>query len=130
MVYTCAYFQPDWHDDLAHAQHDKLDMICRKLRLKPGERLLDIGCGWGALICHAAQHYGVTRPRRHAVGGAGTPSPREKIARLGLQDRVTIELRDYSHARRRSSTRSRRSACSSMSASPTTRAYFRPCIAC
>jgi cyclopropane-fatty-acyl-phospholipid synthase len=41
------------------AQRDKLDMICRKLRLKPGERLLDIGCGWGALICHAAQHYGV-----------------------------------------------------------------------
>ena len=45
MVYTCAYFQPDWHDDLARAQADKLDMICRKLRLA-GERLLDIGCGW------------------------------------------------------------------------------------
>ena len=63
MVYTCAYFQPDWHDDLARAQRDKLDMICRKLRLQPGDRLLDIGCGWGALICHAAQHYGVDARR-------------------------------------------------------------------
>src|SRR5215217_3382948 len=51
MVYTCAYFQPDWRDDLARAQTDKLDMICRKLRLEPGDRLLDIGCGWGALVC-------------------------------------------------------------------------------
>ena len=59
MVYTCAYFR-DWQTDLATAQRDKLDMICKKLRLKPGERLLDIGSGWGALICHAAEHYGVT----------------------------------------------------------------------
>ena len=58
MVYSCAYFR-DWNNDLATAQHDKLDMICRKLRLKPGERLLDVGCGWGALACHAARHYGV-----------------------------------------------------------------------
>ncbi|MBP0574842.1 class I SAM-dependent methyltransferase, partial [Mycobacterium tuberculosis] len=52
MVYTCAYFR-DWQTDLATAQRDKLDMICRKLRLKPGDRLLDIGSGWGALVCHA-----------------------------------------------------------------------------
>ena len=58
MVYSCAYFR-DWGNDLATAQHDKLDMICRKLRLKPGDRLLDIGCGWGALVCHAARHFGV-----------------------------------------------------------------------
>ncbi len=58
MVYSCAYFR-DWNNDLATAQRDKLDMICRKLRLKPGDRLLDIGCGWGALVCHAARHYGV-----------------------------------------------------------------------
>src|SRR5450755_946705 len=58
MVYSCAYFR-DWNNDLATAQYDKLDMICRKLRLKPGDRLLDIGCGWGALVCHAARHYGV-----------------------------------------------------------------------
>ncbi|MFC1456131.1 class I SAM-dependent methyltransferase [Microvirga arabica] len=94
MVYTCAYFQPDWHDDIARAQRDKLDMICRKLRLKPGERLLDIGCGWGALICHAAQHYsvkatGVTLSEEQAA------LAREKIARLGLQDRVEVLLKDF-----------------------------------
>jgi cyclopropane-fatty-acyl-phospholipid synthase len=94
MVYTCAYFQPEWHDDLARAQRDKLDMICRKLRLKPGERLLDIGCGWGALICHAAQHYGVK-----AVGVTLAEEQaalaRETIARLGLQDRVEVVLKDF-----------------------------------
>src|ERR1043166_2674249 len=58
MVYSCAYFR-DWSNDLATAQQDKLDMICRKLRLKPGDRLLDVGSGWGALVCHAARHFGV-----------------------------------------------------------------------
>jgi cyclopropane-fatty-acyl-phospholipid synthase len=93
MVYTCAYFK-DWNNDLATAQADKLDMICRKLRLKPGERLLDIGCGWGALVCHAAQHYGV---RAHGVTLAEEQFvyAKEKVARLGLQDKVTLELRDY-----------------------------------
>lgn len=94
MVYTCAYFR-DWDNDLATAQRDKLDMICRKLRLKPGDRLLDIGCGWGALVCHAAQHFGA-----HAVGVTLAAEQfayaKERIARLGLQDRVTIDLRDYS----------------------------------
>jgi cyclopropane-fatty-acyl-phospholipid synthase len=94
MVYTCAYFQPDWHEDLARAQRDKLDMICRKLRLEPGDRLLDIGCGWGALICHAAQHYGV-----HAVGVTLAEEQarlaREKAVRLGLQDRVEVALKDF-----------------------------------
>ena len=94
MVYSCAYFR-DWNNDLATAQHDKLDMICRKLRLKPGDRLLDIGCGWGALVCHAARHYGVD-----AVGVTLAEEQfayaREKVARLGLEDKVTIELRDYS----------------------------------
>jgi cyclopropane-fatty-acyl-phospholipid synthase len=93
MVYTCAYFT-DWNNDLATAQVDKLDMICRKLRLKPGERLLDIGCGWGALICHAAKNYGV---RAHGVTLAEEQFAyaKEKVARLGLEDRVTLELRDY-----------------------------------
>src|ERR1700674_476836 len=94
MVYSCAYFR-DWNNDLATAQHDKLDMICRKLRLQPGERLLDIGCGWGALVCHAAKHYGV-----RAVGVTLAEEQfkfaKEKISRLGLEDKVTIELRDYS----------------------------------
>ena len=94
MVYTCAFFT-DSHHDLAKAQHDKLEMICRKLRLKPGEMLLDIGCGWGGLICHAAQYYGV-----RAVGVTLAQEQYEyakaKIERLGLQDRVTLEFRDYS----------------------------------
>jgi cyclopropane-fatty-acyl-phospholipid synthase len=93
MVYTCAYFK-DWNNDLATAQVDKLDMICRKLRLKPGETLLDIGCGWGALICHAAKHYGV---RAHGVTLAEEQFAyaKERVARLGLEDKVTLELRDY-----------------------------------
>src|SRR6266851_652241 len=58
MVYSCAYFATP-NDDLDTAQEQKLDYICRKLRLRPGERLLDIGCGWGSLAIYAAQHYGV-----------------------------------------------------------------------
>ena len=94
MVYTCAYFQPEWHDDLARAQRDKLDMICRKLRLKPGERLLDIGCGWGALICHAAQHYGV-KATGVTLAEEQAALARDKIARLGLQDRVEVQVKDF-----------------------------------
>jgi len=94
MVYSCAYFR-DWNNDLATAQHDKLDMICRKLRLAPGDRLLDIGCGWGALVCHAAKHFGVD-----AVGVTLAEEQftyaKEKVSRLGLENKVTIELRDYS----------------------------------
>src|ERR1700748_3198828 len=94
MVYSCAYFK-DWDNDLATAQADKLDMICRKRRLKPGETFLDIGCGWGALVCHAATHYGV---RAHGVTLAEEQLAyaREKVVRLGLEDKVTLELRDYS----------------------------------
>jgi len=94
MVYSCGYFT-DWNNDLATAQRDKLDITCRKLRLQPGETLLDIGCGWGALVCHAAQHYGV---HAHGVTLAQQQFDyaKEKVARLGLQDRVTLELRDYS----------------------------------
>src|SRR5262249_44450522 len=55
----CPRHVEDWSNDLATAQRDKLDMICRKLRLEPGERFLDIGCGWGALVCHVAMHHGV-----------------------------------------------------------------------
>jgi cyclopropane-fatty-acyl-phospholipid synthase len=93
MVYTCAYFR-NWDNDLATAQRDKLDMICRKLRLQPGESLLDIGCGWGALVCHAARHFGV---RAHGVTLAEEQFAyaKEKVARLGLEDKVTLELRDY-----------------------------------
>ena len=93
MVYTCAYFH-DWSDDIAKAERQKLDMVCRKLRLKPGETMLDIGSGWGSLACHAAQHYGA-----QVVGVTLSEQQiafaREKVKRLGLADRVTFELRDY-----------------------------------
>ena len=97
MVYSCAYF-PDWEADLATAQRAKLEMICRKLRLRPGERMLDIGCGWGGLVCHAAQHHGV---QAHGVtlSQAQFDFATEKVKRLGLHDRVTIELRDFRELR-------------------------------
>lgn len=94
MVYSCAYFT-DWTNDIAQAQADKLEMICRKLRLKPGERLLDIGCGWGGLVCHAAKTYGV---RAHGITLSANQLKfaRDNVKRLGLEDHVTIELMDYS----------------------------------
>ena len=93
MVYSCAYY-PDWGGDLATAQRAKLEMICRKLRLAAGERFLDIGCGWGGLVCHAAQHHGM---RAHGVtlSQAQFDFATAKVKRLGLEDRVTVELRDF-----------------------------------
>jgi cyclopropane-fatty-acyl-phospholipid synthase len=93
MVYTCAYFT-DWNNDIDQAQHDKLDMVCRKLRLKPGETLLDLGCGWGGLVIFAAQHYGV---KAYGVTLAEEQAryAQEKIARLGLSDRAKVECKDY-----------------------------------
>jgi cyclopropane-fatty-acyl-phospholipid synthase len=93
MAYTCAYWERP-ETTLDEAQTAKFEMICRKLRLKPGERLLDIGCGWGGLICHAAEHYGV---KAHGVTLAQEQYDyaRERIAALGLSDRVTVELKDY-----------------------------------
>ncbi len=93
MVYSCGYFQ-DWDTPLEQAQLDKLEMICRKLRLQPGERLLDIGCGWGGLLCYAARHYdiqghGVTLSRQQFTYAT------EKVKRLGLEGQVRIELRNY-----------------------------------
>ncbi|WP_275098040.1 class I SAM-dependent methyltransferase [Sedimenticola hydrogenitrophicus] len=93
MIYSCAYFEtPD--DSLDQAQCNKLDHICRKLRLKPGERLLDIGCGWGALIRWAAKHYGV---QAHGITLSRNQYDYalENIRDEGLHDRVTVELRDY-----------------------------------
>jgi cyclopropane-fatty-acyl-phospholipid synthase len=93
MVYTCAYYrEPD--GKLEQAQQDKLDLVCRKLRLQRGETLLDIGCGWGALSIWAAQHYGV---RAHGVTLAGRQAAfaAERIAREGLGDRCRVEYRDF-----------------------------------
>ncbi len=93
MLYSCGYFT-DAGNSIEQAQQDKLEIICRKLRLRPGERMLDIGCGWGGLICYAAEKYGV---EAHGVTLAQTQFDhvQEKIRRRNLQGRVTIELRDY-----------------------------------
>lgn len=93
MQYSCGYFA-NWDNSLDQAQHDKLDMICRKLRLQPGERMLDIGCGWGGLVCHAAQHFGV---KAHGItlSQAQHDYAQEKIAHLGLGDQVSVEVCDY-----------------------------------
>lgn len=93
MVYSCAYFQRE-DDDLETAQKAKLEHICRKLRLKPGERLLDIGCGWGGLVQYAAARYGVqalgiTLSERQAA------LARSRIVAAGLSERCQIEVRDY-----------------------------------
>jgi cyclopropane fatty-acyl-phospholipid synthase-like methyltransferase/DUF1365 family protein len=93
MAYSSAYFAaPD--QPLADAQRAKLDLICRKLDLKPGMRLLDVGCGWGSLILHAAEHYGV-----HATGVTLSAQQRDHIAKQvadrGLSDRVDVRWQDY-----------------------------------
>ncbi|MGA7907189.1 MAG: class I SAM-dependent methyltransferase, partial [Candidatus Sulfotelmatobacter sp.] len=93
MVYSCAYFSNPG-EDLDSAQVRKLDYICRKLRLRPGERLLDIGCGWGALIIHAAAYYGV-----ECVGiTLSVPQAelaRERLRAAGLNDLCRVEVSDY-----------------------------------
>ena len=93
MIYTCAYFA-DASDDIDRAQERKLDYICRKLRLLPGDRLLDIGCGWGGLAMYAAQQYGV-----HALGITVSQQQvdlaQERIRQAGLQDRCRVEFQDY-----------------------------------
>jgi cyclopropane-fatty-acyl-phospholipid synthase len=93
MQYTCGYFR-SWENSLDQAQQDKLEMICRKLQLQPGERMLDIGCGWGGLVCYAAKHYGV---QAHGVTLSQTQFEfaTERVKQLGLEDQVKIELRDY-----------------------------------
>jgi cyclopropane-fatty-acyl-phospholipid synthase len=93
MAYSCAYFHSS-DDDLDVAQEQKLDIICRKLRLKPGQRLLDIGCGWGGMVMYAAQHYGVD------ATGITLSQPQadlanQRIASVNLSDRCRVEVRDY-----------------------------------
>jgi cyclopropane-fatty-acyl-phospholipid synthase len=96
MAYSCGYWTHDEGPDygLVDAQRDKLDLICRKLGLRPGMRLLDVGCGWASLIIHAARYYGVT-----AVGVTLSAQQREfglaRVAELGLSDKIEIRLQDY-----------------------------------
>jgi cyclopropane-fatty-acyl-phospholipid synthase len=97
MLYTCAYFASA-DEDLDSAQERKLELICRKLRLQEGERLLDVGCGWGALALYAAEHYGVD------VHGVTLSRPQAELANerareLGVDHLVRIEARDYRELR-------------------------------
>jgi len=93
MVYSCAYFRTG-EESIDQAQEQKLDHICRKLMLRPGERFLDIGCGWGGLVMHAAERYGVKAlgitlsENQHALAN-------ERIRAAGLQDRCEVRLQDY-----------------------------------
>jgi cyclopropane-fatty-acyl-phospholipid synthase len=93
LTYSCAYFEtPD--TDLDSAQEAKLEMVCRKLRLRPEERFLDIGCGWGSLVIHAAQHWGV-----RALGITASPRQAEwaaeQVRTLGLEGKAEVRLADY-----------------------------------
>lgn len=92
LVYSCAYFR-DHGDSLETAQHQKLDLVCRKLRLQPGERFLDIGCGWGSLVMHAAscgaQAHGITLSREQAA------TAQQRIQRARLDGACAAELSDY-----------------------------------
>ncbi len=93
MVYSCAYFRSPG-DSLDLAQEQKLELICRKLRLVPGQRMLDIGCGWGGLLIYAAEHYGVD------ATGITLSQPQADLANrrikaAGLADRCRVKVADY-----------------------------------
>ncbi|MFJ7012835.1 class I SAM-dependent methyltransferase [Streptomyces albogriseolus] len=95
MVYSCAYWPaPPPEGTLEQAQHDKLELVARKLALRPGQRLLDVGCGWGSMAIHAAREHGVnvvgiTLSQEQAAYA------RKRIAEEGLTDRVEIRVQDY-----------------------------------
>ena len=95
MVYSCAYWTgagPDY--DLADAQRDKLDLICRKLGLRAGQRMLDVGCGWGSLAMHAASEYGV-RVLGITLSSEQADYARKLVAEAGMSDLVEIRVQDY-----------------------------------
>lgn len=96
MVYSCAY----WEDggNLEGAQRDKLDLVCRKLALKEGDRLLDVGCGWGSMAIHAAREYGA-RVTGVTLSTEQAAFARKRIAEEGLTDRIEIRVQDYRDVR-------------------------------
>lgn len=94
MAYSCAYFTDGPDGELTDAQTAKLDLICRKLGLHEGARHLDIGCGWGSLICHAAEHYG-TRSTGVTLSRQQFEFVSKRVADAGLSDRVDVRQADY-----------------------------------
>jgi cyclopropane-fatty-acyl-phospholipid synthase len=93
LVYTCAYF-PSPDATLEQAQAAKMDLVCRKLALRPGERVIEAGCGWGALALHMAREYGVT-VKAFNISREQMTCARERAAREGLSSRVTFVEEDY-----------------------------------
>jgi len=93
LVYTCAYY-PAQTESLEEAQRAKLDYVCRKLRLKPGDRVVDAGCGWGALALHMARHYGAS-VKAFNISHEQIAFARERARVEGLDDRVEFIEDDY-----------------------------------
>jgi len=93
MVYSCAYWVPG-AKSLEDAQEAKLDLICRKLGLRPGLRLLDVGCGWGSLLLHAARHYGVSAVGV-SISAAQVALAQRRVVEAGLAGQVEVRLQDY-----------------------------------
>src|SRR4029079_6610134 len=94
MAYSCAYYGDDPEQTVESAQRAKLDLVCRKLDLGPDRSLLDVGCGWGALSLHAAEHFGA-RVAGVTISAAQKRLIDQRIAGRGLDDRVEIRLQDY-----------------------------------
>jgi cyclopropane-fatty-acyl-phospholipid synthase len=92
MVYSCAYWEEG--GTLEEAQRDKLELVARKLALKPGQRLLDVGCGWGSMAVHAARDHGV-RVVGVTLSQEQAAYARKRVAEEGLTDRVEIRVQDY-----------------------------------
>lgn len=93
MVYSCAHFLNPT-ESLEDAQRRKIDLVCRKLRLGPGMTFLDVGCGWGALVIHAAREYGV-QATGITLSEEQATEARSRAAQAGVADRVNIQVRDY-----------------------------------
>lgn len=96
LAYTCAYFANE-DDDLQTAQKQKFDLVCRKARLQPGQKVIDLGCGWGGLIFHAAEHYGV-----EATGVVAAKEQaayiEEEAKKRGVSDKVHVQCSDWRDA--------------------------------
>ena len=93
MTYSCAAFSSD-DDTLEQAQQNKYELVCRKLGLAPGMRLLDVGCGWGGMVVHAAKYHGV-RAVGVTISSAQYEHARSAVAAAGLEHAVEIRLQDY-----------------------------------